>query len=498
MTDATMIDADPCGCAAKTGQTRAQLSDRPLLGPAGASGNEFVPFPVNTHVHLPPNFSAFADVADAVAVGVAEGVRAIGISNFYDQHVYGRFAQQAVAAGITPLYGLEFITLDEDLERAGVQVNDPANPGRFYLCGKGVNPFRGSTPAERHTVEPTSQERQSAETARAVSRSIRAGNDERAAEMVARVAAHLVAAGVLGTDASAGGPGPARTFPDESAGGTKARTFLDASAGGTEARTSPDAPSPGGFSVAAIAAEVARRGGVPVEWVSLQERHIAMAIQELLAELPLAERAAALERAYGRPSDVDIDDPVALQGELRSRLLRAGSPGFAPEVPVGFQAAYDCVLAMDGIPCYPTLADGATPVCGFEDPPDALAAELLARGIHAAELIPIRNTVGVVDEYVDAFTRAGIIVMAGTEHNTVERIPLDPACVDGPLSATAREAFWQGTCVVAAHQRLVADGEPGFVDASGARTARPVAELVALGASLITSGPVHGSHPGPA
>ena len=379
---------------------------------------------VNTHVHMPPNFSAFSDVDDVIATGVAEGVRAIGISNFYDQTVYGHFRDAALAAGILPLYGLEIITHVAELEAAGIRVNDPANAGRFYLCGKGIDPFREKSPAAAATAS-----------------AIRAGNDERAAAMVASVAAHLTASGVAGADA---------------------------------------------LRVETIAAGVASRAGVPVEWVSLQERHVAQAVQELLASLPHDERAAALERAYGRASSVDIDDPVALQGELRARLLKAGTPGFAPEVPVGFDDAYAYVLAMGGIPVYPTLADGTMPICEFEDPADELARKALDRHIYAAEIIPIRNKSVVVDEYVRAFTDAGLVVMAGTEHNTAERLPLDPACVDGPLSDYARTAFWQGTCVVAAHQWLVARGEPGYVDAQGALTGRSADALASLGARLIT------------
>ena len=115
---------------------------------------------------------------------------------------------------------------------------------------------------------------------------------------------------------------------------------------------------------------------------------------------------------------------------------------------------------MDGIPTYPTLADGVSPVCPFEEPAENLAAQLVARGIHAAELIPIRNTSACVDAYVQAFTGAGIIVMGGTEHNTPDRIPIEVTCTDGPVSGYARQAFWEATCVVAAHQHLVANGVP--------------------------------------
>lgn len=376
---------------------------------------------VNTHVHFPPNFSAFATVADAVGAAAAEGAGAVGISNFFDQQVYSRFAEQAAAAGILPLYGLEFITLDESLAAAGVRVNDPANPGRMYLCGKGIAPFiRKSDAASR------------------IASGIRTGNDERATAMVAKLAAHFAACG------------------------------LDT-----------------GLTASGIAEAVAGAAQVPVEWVSLQERHIAMAFQQALAGLPAAERALVLETAYGGASRVDIDDPAALQGELRSRLIKVGTPGFVAEVTLGFADAYRYVLEMAGIPTYPTLADGVDPLCPFENPPEELAAQLRERGIHAAELIPIRNTSACVDAYVKAFTDAGLIVMAGTEHNTPERIPIEVTCVDGPVSDVARQAFWEATCVVAAHQHEVADGRPGYVDGSGARTPVPTSALVELGGKLI-------------
>ena len=130
---------------------------------------------VNTHVHVPPNFSAFTSPEDVVSTARAEGARAIGISNFYDQHVYGRFAELCRAAGIVPLFGLEFITLVPDLAAAGIRVNDPANPGRMYVCGKGIDPFREKSPE-----------------ATATAAEIREGNDSRAAEMVKPMAANPI------------------------------------------------------------------------------------------------------------------------------------------------------------------------------------------------------------------------------------------------------------------------------------------------------------------
>lgn len=383
---------------------------------------------VNTHVHVPPNFSAFDTPEGVIAEARAQGVRAIGISNFYDQQVYGRFAELARAAGIVPLFGLEFITLDPELEARGVKVNDPANPGRIYFCGKGIQPLR-----------------QRSDAAAATAAAIRSGNDERAHAMVDQLSAWFAGRG------------------------------LDT-----------------GLTPASIEDAVARRGDVPPAWVSLQERHVARAYADALAALPLGERVTALGTVYGGPTTVDPDDAVALQGEIRSRLIKAGTPGFVPEVPLAFADAYAYVLAMGGIPCYPILADGAKPVSTWEYPPAELARRLVERRVYAAELIPVRNASAIVAEYVDALTAAGIIVMGGTEHNTLHRIPLDPACADGPLPDAARRAFYEATCVVAAHQQLVSDGEPGFVDDTGALVGDDPAarrtRLAELGARLITEG----------
>jgi hypothetical protein len=363
---------------------------------------------VNTHVHLAPNFSAFETPEDAVRAARADAVRVMGASNFHDIRVYTRFGAAAEAAGILPLYGLEFITVADDLRDAGVKVNDPGNPGRMYLCGKGVDPTRGA----------------SAEVAD-ITAAARAANEDRARELAQRLRDHFASVGIA--------------------------TSLD---GGT------------------IRDEVAERSAVPAEWVVLQERHIAMAFQEaLFLQVPPDRRPGLLARAYGRSAAAPVEDPVAVQGEIRSRLMKAGGPAFVAETALSFDDAVRVILDADGIPAYPTLADGANPICPFETPAAELATRIKARGIHLAELIPVRNDAAVVDEYVAAFRAAGIAVMAGTEHNTLDRIPFDPACRGGvPVSAAAREAFWEGTCVVVAHQERRRRGLPGFVDRDGVPT----------------------------
>lgn len=375
---------------------------------------------VNTHVHIPPNFSAFSSPEDAVAEAAAQGVAALGVSNFFDQQVYSTFATLAEDAGIVPLFGLEFITLDEELAAAGVKVNDPANPGRIYLCGKGIDPFRTKS-----------------DLAETIARDIRTGNDERSGVMVERLDAHLREHGVAA-----------------------------------------------GLKTSDIEAEVAQRGGVPAEWVSLQERHIARAVADEIDKLPDSERAATLGALYGGEPNQDPADSVATQGEIRSRLMKSGTPGYAPEVPLDFSDAYRYILEMGGIPTFPILADGAPELSEFEWTPDVLAGHLKARGIFAVELIPNRNRSEIVDRYVTELTAAGIIVMAGTEHNTQERLPLLPHCADGPLSDMARQAFYDATCVVAAHQERTRNGQPGYIGEDGS-VVGDVDELRAEGDRLI-------------
>ena len=43
---------------------------------------------VNSHIHLPPNFSAFDSVQQAVSLANQQGVRVLGASNYYDFSVY--------------------------------------------------------------------------------------------------------------------------------------------------------------------------------------------------------------------------------------------------------------------------------------------------------------------------------------------------------------------------------------------------------------------------
>jgi hypothetical protein len=362
----------------------------------------------NSHVHLPPNFSAFDTVEQLLDLADAQDVRVLGVSNYYDFEVYGPFVEGARRRGIFPLFGLEVIGLIDRLVRGGVKINDPGNPGKIYICGKGITGFAAPDGRAAELLEK-----------------IRRADTARMAEMIDRLAGLFAAAGI--------------------------QVRLDD---------------------AAIRGQVVARHGVEARTVTLQERHVAQGFQEaLFAAVPAEHRREALAKLFGEAAKSAPDDAAAVQGEIRSKLMKAGRPAFVPESFLAFEEAYELICHLGGIPCYPTLADGTGPICPFETPLDTLLENLRGlggNGVHMAELIPIRNRPGVLAEYVTALRDAGLAVVGGTEHNTREMLGIEPTCLEGaPVGERVREIFWEGACVAAAHQFLRLHGEAGFVDAAG-------------------------------
>ena len=95
-------------------------------------------FDVNAHIHTPYSFSAFSSVEEALEHAAAEGVKVVGINDFYSTDGYGEWKEGCAARGLYPLFGIEFISLNAEDQAAGLRVNDPNNPGRTYISGKGL------------------------------------------------------------------------------------------------------------------------------------------------------------------------------------------------------------------------------------------------------------------------------------------------------------------------------------------------------------------------
>ncbi len=358
----------------------------------------------NSHIHLPPNFSAFDTIEEAVKMAAAEKMNAVGVSNYYYHEVYADFSQLAAKVGIFPLYGIEVIALLDEYIKSGKRINDHGNPGRIYICGKGITMFEKLTPVAQKYMDL-----------------IRSSDTKRMMDMAAKID-HIF---------HAGGFDPALSDKE-------------------------------------VVRRVVKRHNVRAEYVVLQERHLAQAFQEVIFErLDVSQRQKLFNAVFGEELKKP-DDAVQVQGEIRSRMMKAGRPAFIKEEFVSFAEAFTLILELGGIPCYPTLADGASKLCEFEEPVDELVKRLKTMNIHMAEVIPMRNEPAVLEKYVKALRGAGIVVVAGTEHNTLDKIPIEPTCKAGvSVPESLKPIFWEGACVVAAHQFKKVNGQDGFVDSKG-------------------------------
>lgn len=340
-----------------------------------------------------------------MSLAASQGLTVLGASNYYDYSVYSDFAKLAADNQIYPLFGIEIIALLPDLQAEGIKLNDPGNPGKMYICGKGISRF-----------SPMSDE------AAGLLNVIRQRDSLRMAAMADALSALLDGAGLIT-----------------------------------------------GLNEGAIKTRIVHRHGCPLETVYIQERHIAQAFQEAIFEaVSIEDRPAALERLFGVPANSRADDAMATQNEIRSQLMKAGRPAYVAETFVDFDHAYRLILALGGIPCYPVLADGASPLCEYEEDIDRLIANMQSQGLFVAEFIPIRNTPETLTQYVSAMRRRGIVITAGTEHNTLDLLPMEPTCVNGePIPEEIKEIFWEGACVVAGHQGACRGGKTGFMDGDG-------------------------------
>jgi hypothetical protein len=93
---------------------------------------------VNNHVHTPWSFSAFRSVEEAVQRASAEGIKILGINDFYVTDGYAGFIENCRKYHLFPLLNVELIGISKEDQMAGVRVNDPNNPGRTYISGKGL------------------------------------------------------------------------------------------------------------------------------------------------------------------------------------------------------------------------------------------------------------------------------------------------------------------------------------------------------------------------
>jgi len=94
---------------------------------------------VNAHLHTPYSFSAFISVEQIFQLAKKEGVKILGINDFNTTEGFKVWAEKCKEYKIFPLFNSEFIALSVSDQKFGIKINDPKNPGRIYLSGKGMS-----------------------------------------------------------------------------------------------------------------------------------------------------------------------------------------------------------------------------------------------------------------------------------------------------------------------------------------------------------------------
>jgi hypothetical protein len=93
---------------------------------------------VNAHLHTPYSFSAFENLSEALERASDEDVKILGINDFYSTDGYEEWNKEALKRNLYPLFNIELISLQKEDQDNGIRVNDPNNPGRTYISGKGL------------------------------------------------------------------------------------------------------------------------------------------------------------------------------------------------------------------------------------------------------------------------------------------------------------------------------------------------------------------------
>ncbi len=379
---------------------------------------------VNAHLHSPYSFSAFKNIDEALDMAVSEDVKVVGINDFYSTAGYSAWAEGCKSRNLYPLFNIELISLNEEDQKAGLKVNDPGNPGRTYISGKGLShPFQ-------------------------------------LAEPFASQLAGVIVESNAQVEAMCG----------------KVNEILAANSAG--------------FSI-------------DFEWIKndltnglIRERHLAKALRLKVYEACGNDETKIKELFTqlfgGKELKSSTADFAGVENEIRGNMLKAGGGAYVPEDAKAFlpmKTVCDIIVAGGGIPTYPFLADDAKGgYTDFEGDLERVAKQLTERGFHSVEFITTRNGVELLEKYASYLHDQGFVVTFGSEHNTPAMEPIELFARNStPLTDKLMQINYDGVCVVAAHQHLVAQGLRGYVDAKGQADRSKRAEFIKLGADLIES-----------
>lgn len=355
----------------------------------------------NGHIHTPYSFSAFSSIDEAFMLAKQQEIDILGINDFYVTDGYEEFAIKAREYGVFPLFNVEFMALDKELQSDDIRINDPANPGRIYISGKGLSyPIRRSAQSDSLVEQ------------------LRSGTNKRTAEMVRKLNVHFRAVGV--------------------------DIQLDLNM---------------------IQRELAK--GL------VRERHVAKAVWHVLSNKysKITQRLEAFHLMFGGRLLSNPENEAEITNEIRNRFLKKGNIAYVLENDDAFislERAIELIIDSGGIPCYPVLLDDKHGMfTHFESDWEQMCRFLTERGIYCIELIPQRNSVKSLTEFINYFDSRGFSILLGTEHNTPVMTPMSVSARDGELTTELQRIAYRGACLVAAHQYRVSKGMEGYINSDG-------------------------------
>ncbi|MGM0666360.1 MAG: PHP domain-containing protein [Bacteroidota bacterium] len=378
---------------------------------------------VNTHIHTPWSFSSFSSIDDIIEAAGKENIRVLGINDFNTLDGFDEWAAKCFSADIFPLFNIEMTGLNRNDQEAGRRVNDPNNPGRTYISGKAL-------------AYPVIISEEKA----ARLKQVRDRSNEHVRLMTMKVNELLgeIDAGIM------------IDFDEMLAGHTKGMA---------------------------------------------RERHLAGMIRKKTEEkYPGGSMASVIFHSLLGDdfNKIKKGDRAGLENLIRSKLLKAGGAAFVEEDPEIFiepAEIRDLILDAGGIPTYPFLADFNDGMyTDFEGEREEAASELMNRGFCSVEFIPARNDYVRFRDYVMFLYDRGFIITFGTEHNAPGIKPLEVrAARERALDDELMKINYEGACILAAHQFLVATEGSGYLDESGRPRARERDKFIARGNRIIKS-----------
>ncbi len=375
----------------------------------------------NCHIHTPYSYSSFSDIDSMLRMAHEENIVLLGINDLFVTDGYESFHKGCIKNNIFPLFNLGFIGMLKEEKQKGIRLNDPENPGRVYFTGKGLD-------YPFHTGFM-----------------LRKQMKEAVRESQAKVKSMILKLNILIRVAE-----PSLCLSYETIKRKYAHDLV-------------------------------------------REHHLSKALRILAAEnFPDPEKQISfLEKLYaGKKSNVGISDFPAIEKEISSNLFERGGGAYVEEDESSFlelEKIIRIIIKAGGIPCYPVLLDDpAGNLTEFENDPEKLYTSLNKLGIECIELIPGRNDASTLKRFVEFFHGKGFLITFGTGHNTPEMVPLTVTARGSvPLDDSLKKIGWEGSCVIAAHQYLRADGRQGYVLPDGTHSAKQKKELIKLGQLII-------------